>query len=255
MTKITVPTIRNSKGQTKFSVYTAYDFTLAQILNEAEVEVILVGDSLGNIIQGEKNTIPVTLEQMIYHSKCVSRACSRSLLVSDLPFLTYQESNELALRSAGRMIQEGLAEAVKVEGGINIKSQIEFLTRYDIPVMGHVGLTPQSYHALGGHKKQGGKNSVFSENKIIEDALAVEEAGAFSIVLECIPEELAKTITRKLSIPTIGIGSGEHCDSQVYVTYDILGLTPKVPSFVEQRLNLRNQIMEAIKVTTSSEKK
>ncbi len=247
MTKITVPAIKSYKNKESFSAYTAYDFTIAQILNEAEVAIILVGDSLANIIQGEKNTLSVTLEQMVYHSRCVAKACTKSLLVTDLPFLTYQESNEVALRNAGKVIQEGQAEAVKMEGGVNIQSRIKFLTQFDIPVMGHVGLTPQSFHALGGHKKQGGKNSVFSENKIMEDALAVEEAGAFSIVLECIPEELAQAITKKLTIPTIGIGSGQYCDAEVFVTPDILGLTPKQPSFVKQRLNLREDILSVIK--------
>lgn len=228
----------------KISMLTAYDFLMAKILDEAGVDIILVGDSVGNVLLGYENTLPVTMDEMIHHTRTVSRGCSRAMVVGDMPFMSYQTSLGDALFNAGRFLKEAGAQAVKLEGGAGIKDIIKALTQIGIPVMAHVGLTPQSCHQLGGFKVQGKGNE--EAHKIIDDALAVEEAGAFSIVLEAIPRQLASEISRKLTIPTIGIGAGPDCDGQVLVTHDMLGLTGRSPRFVKKFADLGLATKEAV---------
>jgi 3-methyl-2-oxobutanoate hydroxymethyltransferase len=215
---------------------TAYDYPFARIFDQAGIDVMLVGDSLGMVVQGLDSTLPVTLGDILYHVKMVVRARRRALVVADLPFLSYQVSPEQALRSAGRLLKDGGAEAVKLEGGTTMAETIRRLVDVDIPVMGHIGLTPQSIHRMGGHRVQGRKSGKAAgcRDRLLEDAVAVEQAGAFSIVLEGIPAELAAEITTKLSIPTIGIGAGPSCDGQVLVMHDVLGLSEAfVPRFAK----------------------
>jgi 3-methyl-2-oxobutanoate hydroxymethyltransferase len=206
---------------------TAYDYPFARIFDAAGIDVLLVGDSLSMVVQGNDTTLPVTLDEIIYHVRMVARARRRSLLIADMPFLSYQVSAEQALLNAGRLIKEGGAEAVKLEGGIAIAGTVARLTAVDIPVMGHIGLTPQSVHRMGGHRVQGRKQGKAPgcRDRLMEDAAAIEAAGAFAIVLEGIPAELAQELTAKLAIPTIGIGAGAGCDGQVLVMHDMLGLT------------------------------
>jgi 3-methyl-2-oxobutanoate hydroxymethyltransferase len=245
MEKITAPMIRGRKGGEKISMLTAYDFPFAQIMDAAGIDVILVGDSLGNTVLGYQNTLPVTVNEMIHHTKAVTRGAQRALVVIDMPFMSYQESVEQARKNAGRMIKESGAQAVKVEGGRRMANVIGAIVDIDIPVMAHIGLTPQSVNAMGGYKVQG-KGS--SEELLIEDAKAVEEAGAFSVVLEGIPRSLGKTITEMLSIPTIGIGAGPDCDGQVLVVHDLLGLTGRIrPKFSKMYVNLRENIEKSVK--------
>lgn len=234
------------------SVITAYDYTIARLLDRSGVDVILVGDSLGSVVQGEPTTIPVTLDQMVYHCRCVSRGAEFALVVGDLPFLSYQISVERALESAGRLMKEGGVAAVKLEGGVHIAPTIERLVQMDIPVMGHVGLTPQSYHRMGGYKMQGthsarggASREVGSRERILADATAVAEAGAFAVVLECIPADLAREITARLAIPTIGIGAGPGCDGQVLVSTDMFGFHERVPSFVKRYAEVGSTIEAA----------
>lgn len=247
-----MPSLLSKKREgSKIVTITAYDYTSACLVDKAGVDVVLVGDSLGNVIQGEETTLPVTLEQMIYHTRCVSRGLKRALLVADLPFLSYQPSLEVAIESSGRLIKEGFAHAVKAEGGVSMFETISRLVELDIPVMGHVGLTPQSVHRMGGYRVQGrdGRTGTTSRERVIEDAKAVEKAGAFSIVLEGLPASLAREITLEISIPTIGIGAGPNCDGQVLVFHDCLGLTQGFkPKFVKQYANLAAVTEEAIKV-------
>lgn len=222
---------------------TAWDYAIAHILDAAGVDLILVGDSMA-VILGYKNTLPITLEEMLHHAKAVRRGVKRALVVVDLPFLTYQESIPQAINSAGRVLKETGAQAVKLEGGY--PAMVETVTRLvqaGIPVMGHVGLTPQSVHQLG--LRQQGKTEETAE-RILNEAIALEQAGVFAIVLEHIPADLAMQITQKLSIPTIGIGAGSHCDGQVLVTSDILGLTEKQPPFAKVYTNLRQSIIKAV---------
>jgi 3-methyl-2-oxobutanoate hydroxymethyltransferase len=245
--KITVPEIIKKKGRgEKITCLTAYDYSFARILDDAGVDILLVGDSLGCVIQGHPNTLPVTIEDMIYHTRAVARGCRRALLVSDLPFLSYQISAQEALRNAGRLLQEGNAEAVKLEGGVSRRETIEAITRAGIPVMGHVGLTPQSVHAFGGYKVQGREKE--ARSRIIDDARAVEEAGAFSLVLEGMPADLAEEITAALTIPTIGIGAGAGCDGQVLVIHDMLGLFDDfTPKFVKRYAELKELMGKAVR--------
>ncbi|MBW2038556.1 MAG: 3-methyl-2-oxobutanoate hydroxymethyltransferase [Deltaproteobacteria bacterium] len=244
--KVTVPGIREMKERgEKIAMLTAYDTPFARILDEAEVDILLVGDSVGSVVAGYPNTLPVTIEEMIYHTRAVVRGVKRALVVIDMPFMSYQISIEDAKRNTGRMIKESGAEAIKLEGGSNMKEVIKAIVGIDIPVMGHIGLTPQSIHQMGGYKVQGKVEE--QRRKILEDALAVEEAGAFSLVLECIPVELAQEITEKLSIPTIGIGAGVHCDGQVLVIHDLLGLLGEFrPKFVKSYVDLRKVISQAV---------
>jgi len=239
---VTVPDflIAKSQGQ-KLTVATAYDFPSAKIMDEAGIDCILVGDSLGMVVQGKPDPLSVTLKQMIYHAEMVARATSRSLVVVDLPFMTYQESAQQALKNSGKVLKKTCAHAVKLEGGRRIADTIRAITNADIPVMGHVGLTPQSVRRIGGFKMQR------NENELLQDALAVEEAGAFAIVLECIPPDIAQKISSALKIPTIGIGAGPHCDGQVLVSHDLLGLTTGFhPRFSKKYANIADIIRTAI---------
>ncbi len=219
-----------------FSMLTAYDFTFARIFDEAGVDVLLVGDSLGNVVQGEDTTLPVTLDDVVYHTRLVARGVRRAMVVGDMPFGSYQVSPEDALRNAIRLVKEGGAHAVKLEGGVAMATTIERIVAADIPVMGHVGLTPQSIHRMGGYRVQGRTDS--ERERVLADAKAVEVAGAFAVVLEGMPTELATQITSELEIPTIGIGAGVDCDAQVLVMHDMLGLSDWAPSFVKQFANL-----------------
>jgi len=249
--KVTVPEIlRRKRDGKKISMLTAYDYPFARILDEAGIDVLLVGDTLGMVVQGLDTTLPVTVDEIIYHLKMVTRARTRALVVGDLPFLSYQISTEDALRNAGRMVKEGGAEAVKLEGGVNVAETIAALAAMDVPVMGHVGLTPQSVHRMGGHKVQGKKHghALGGRERLLEDAAAVEEAGAFALVLEGIPLDLAAEITERASIPTIGIGAGAHCDGQVLVLHDLLGLFDKfAPKFSKRYVNLKDVVSGAVR--------
>ncbi len=249
--KVTVPEIlRRKRDGKKISMLTAYDYPFARILDEAGIDVLLVGDTLGMVVQGLDTTLPVTVDEIIYHLKMVTRARTRALVVGDLPFLSYQISTEDALRNAGRMVKEGGAEAVKLEGGVNVAETIAALAAMDVPVMGHVGLTPQSVHRMGGHKVQGKKHghAPGGRERLLEDAAAVEEAGAFALVLEGIPLDLAAEITERASIPTIGIGAGAHCDGQVLVLHDLLGLFDKfAPKFSKRYVNLKDVVSGAVR--------
>ncbi len=245
--KVTVPEIRKMKQKgEKITALTAYDYSFARILDEAGVDILLVGDSLGSVIQGLESTLPVTLDEMIYHTKTVVRGRKRALVVADMPFLSFQVSIEEAKRNAGRFLQEAGAEAVKVEGGARILETIKAIVQMEVPVMGHVGLTPQSIHRFGGYRVQGKEKE--QREVIMQDAIAVQEGGAFSIVLEGIPMDLAKEITRRLSIPTIGIGAGIDCDGQVLVVHDMLGLFEMyTPKFVKRYADLKGIMADAVK--------
>ncbi|MBI4524065.1 MAG: 3-methyl-2-oxobutanoate hydroxymethyltransferase [Deltaproteobacteria bacterium] len=245
--KITVPAIRNKKrtGE-KITALTAYDYCFARILDQAGIDILLVGDSLACVIQGQDSTLPVTLEEMIYHTRAVVRGRKQALVVADMPFLSYQVNVEEAKRNAGRLLQEGGAEAVKLEGGVGVVKTIEAIVKMGVPVMGHVGLTPQSIHQFGGYKIQGREKEQW--DAIMADALAVEAGGAFSVVLEGIPAELAGEITAGLQIPTIGIGAGVKCDGQILVIHDILGLFDKfAPKFVKRYAEIGTAVSEAAK--------
>jgi 3-methyl-2-oxobutanoate hydroxymethyltransferase len=245
--KMTVPEIvkKKQRGE-KITCLTAYDYSFARILDDAGVDMLLVGDSLGCVVQGHPNTLPVTIDDMIYHTRAVARGRKRALLIGDMPFLSYQLSAEQATHNAGRFLQEGGAEAVKLEGGVAMQQTIARLVQIGIPVMGHIGLTPQSVHQFGGYKVQGrGKDQ---REAVLDDAAAVEQAGAFAVVLEGIPGDLAAEITGRISIPTIGIGAGAHCDGQVLVIHDMLGLFDDFrPKFVKRYAELRNIITAAVK--------
>ena len=240
--KITTTIIKEKKvKKDKITMLTSYDYCFAKIVDEAGIDIILVGDSLGMVFGGDENTLSVTLEQMIYHTKAVKKGVKNALVVIDMPFLTYHVSIEKTIENAGKAIKESQAEAVKIEGGLNVKDKIEALVNAGIPVMGHIGLTPQYINQLGGFKIQKEKE------KLLNDAKAVEEAGAFSVVLECIPENIAKEITENLSIPTIGIGAGRFCDGQVLVINDLLGLFDRfLPKFVKRYANLKDMALNAI---------
>ncbi|MEB3216819.1 MAG: 3-methyl-2-oxobutanoate hydroxymethyltransferase [Nostocales cyanobacterium 94392] len=225
-------------------VLTAWDYVIAQLLDDSGVDLILVGDSMAGVL-GYQNTLPISLEEMLYHAKAVRRGVKQALIVVDLPFMTYQESVVQAMHSAGRVLKETGAQAVKLEGGYPVMvDTIARLVQAGIPVMGHVGLTPQSLNQMG--LRQQGKTEA-SRNKILQEAIALEQAGVFSLVLEHIDPDLALEITRKVSIPTIGIGAGSHCDGQVLVTSDLLGLSEKQPPFAKVYTNLRETITQAIK--------
>ena len=242
---VTTTEIRNRKTQgEKLVMCTAYDATFASILDASGVDLLLVGDSLGMVIQGHDTTIPVTLEHMIYHTAAVSRGAKNAHIVGDMPFMSYKISSEEALKAATRLMQEGQAHAVKLEGGKEMAETVSKIVSAGIPVMGHIGLTPQSVHAMGGFKVQGRDHE--AARSIIEDALALQEAGCYSIVLEGIPAQLAQEITSLLEIPTIGIGAGVGCDGQVLVCYDLLGMSPDFkPKFLKQYENLYDRIHSA----------
>jgi 3-methyl-2-oxobutanoate hydroxymethyltransferase len=229
-----------SRG-TRLTMLTAYDYTMARLLDAAGVDGLLVGDSLGMVVQGHEHSLSVTLEEVIYHTRCVARGIRRSLLVADMPFMTYQVSAQQALENAGRLVKEGGAHAIKIEGGVRSAHSIAAIASADIPVMGHVGLTPQSVHRIGGFRMQR------DEKKLLEDALATEQAGAFAVVVECVPVELAQKVTATLKIPTIGIGAGAGCDGQILVTQDMLGLFDDFrPRFVKQFADLGRDIVQAV---------
>ncbi len=234
--RVTARSLRARKGKEPFAMLTAYDFSFARLFDQAGIDVLLVGDSLGNTVQGLDTTLPVTLDEMIYHCRLVSRATVRALVVGDMPFGSYQVSPEDALRSAIRMLKEGGVAAVKLEGGAPSAAAIERIVRAEIPVMGHVGLTPQAVHRMGGYRVQG--RSEASRQRVLDDARAVEAAGAFAVVLEGMPAELAREISATLTIPTIGIGAGVACDGQVLVLHDLLGLSDWTPSFAKQYAGL-----------------
>lgn len=246
MSKVTVSTFleHKAKGE-KITVLTAYDFSMAKLLDEAGIECILVGDSLGMTMLGYEDTLSVTVEDMIHHTKAVKRGTKNAMVVVDMPFLSYHISDEDAVRQAGRLIKETQAHAVKLEGGMAVKTRIEAILAAQIPVMGHLGLTPQSVNVFGGFKVQG--KSEDQAKKILEEAKLLEAIGCFAIVLECVPEKLATYISSQLSIPTIGIGAGAGCDGQVLVIQDMLGMyTDFTPKFVKQYANLKSHINEAV---------
>ena len=231
---VTVPRLRKMKSEgTRITMVTAYDATFARLFDEAGMDVLLVGDSLGMVVQGRSSTLPVTVDEVIYHCRAVARGTRHAHIVGDMPFLSWQLSPEDALRNAGRFLSEGGAQAVKLEGGVDAARTIQRIVNAGIPVMGHVGLTPQSVHAMGGFRVQGKTEEAAA--RVLADAIAVAEAGAYSLVLEGIPTDLAKRITESIDIPTIGIGAGPHCDGQVLVCYDLLGLTADMkPKFVKR---------------------
>jgi len=243
--KITVPIIMKMKEQQeKIAALTAYDYLMALFLDDAGIDIILVGDSGAMVFSGYETTIPITVDEMIYHTRAASRGIKRALLVGDMPFLSFQISAEEALRNAGRFIKEGGAEAVKMEGGEAIAATVNRVVNAGIPVMGHLGLTPQSINRFGGYKVQARTES--EVDRLVADAIALEQAGAFSIVLEKIPATAAKKVTEAVKIPTIGIGAGPHCDGQILVTHDILGLFEKFrPKFVRVYAELGREIREA----------
>lgn len=244
---ITITDLQKKRAEGKrITMLTAYDFPSAQIVDEAGIDIILVGDSLGIVIQGKDDTLPVTIDEMIYHTSMVSRGVKNSLIVADMPFLSYQISIEQAVMNAGNLLKEGGAAAVKLEGGSSFAETVIAISRASIPVMGHIGLTPQSVHMMGGFKVQGrGEDEA---KRLISDAKAIEKAGAFSILLEGIPAELARKITAELSIPTIGIGAGPFCNGQVLVLHDLLGLFDRfIPRFVRRYADLKKESIEAIK--------
>jgi 3-methyl-2-oxobutanoate hydroxymethyltransferase len=244
--RVTPPQLKQWKLQSHpISVLTAWDWAIAQILDQSGVDVILVGDSLAMTVLGYATTLPLTLEEMLHHTKAVQRGVQRALVISDLPFLTYQESPQQAMLAAGRVLKETGAQAVKLEGGYPaIVETVARLVQVGIPVMGHVGLTPQSVHQLGGYRQQG--KTPEEAERILTEALALEAAGAFAIILEHLPAALGLQISQKLAIPTIGIGAGPHCDGQVLVTADLLGLSDRQPPFAKAYTNLRQTIASAV---------
>lgn len=245
--KNTVATFKKAKetGE-KLTMLTAYDYSTAKSMDEIGVNSILVGDSLGNVMLGYENTLSVTMEDMIHHIKAVKRGVKNALIVGDMPFMSYQVSVEEAVKNAGRLIKEGGADVVKLEGGVDVCEQIAAIVKATIPVVGHIGLTPQSINAFGGFKVQG--KSVEAAKALIEDALAVEKAGAFAIVIEGVPEEVAAIITEKVSIPTIGIGAGKYCDGQVLIYQDMLAMfSDFTPKFVKKYAEIGNIMKDAYK--------
>jgi 3-methyl-2-oxobutanoate hydroxymethyltransferase len=249
--KVTVPDLLKRKGVGEPIVaITAYDFPFTRIVDSAGIDLILVGDSLGMVVQGLDTTLPVSMDEMIYHCRMVTRARPRALVVGDLPFLSYQVTVHDAVANAGRLIKEGNVEAVKLEGGVTVAETIRAIASVDIPIMGHIGLTPQSVHRMGGHKVQGRQrgSKVGQRERVIDDALAVEDAGAFAVVLEGIPRDLAAEITERVSIPTIGIGAGPDCDGQILVLHDVLGLSEGMsPRFAKRYAEVWHVASEAVR--------
>ena len=244
-TKVRVPdlAVMKERGE-RIVMLTAYDATMARLLDRAGIDLLLVGDSLGNVILGLDTTIPVSLDAILHHTRAVTQGASRALVVADMPFLTYQLSVEQAMGNAARLVQEGGAAAVKLEGGRSVADAVRRLTAAGLPVMGHVGLTPQHVHRLGGMRQQAREEAAAQD--LIRDALALEDAGAFAVVVEAVPDAVAEAVTSRLKIPTIGIGAGPHCDGQVLVSYDMLGLFDTfVPKFVRQYAQLGELIFDA----------
>jgi 3-methyl-2-oxobutanoate hydroxymethyltransferase len=244
--KVTAPSLRASKERGERLVcLTAYDYTMARIVDEAGVDIILVGDSIGNTVMGYGNTVPVTLDEIVMHTRAVRRGVQRALLVADMPYGSFHTGDDDAVRNALRLIKDGAAEAVKLEGGRKRAPLVKRLVDEEIPVMGHIGLTPQSVNMLGGYRVQG--KTAETARALLDDAKALEDSGAFSIVLEVVPREIAKLITESVKIPTIGIGAGPHCDIQVLVIHDMLGLSfGKLARFVREYANLKETMTEAI---------
>ena len=244
--RVTIHTLRQMKERgEKIAMLTAYDATFARLLDDGGADVLLVGDSLGMVVQGNDTTLPVTLEEMAYHCRAVVRGTTRAHVVGDMPFMTYQASVEQGMANAGRLIKEGGCHSVKLEGGAQHAELVRRLVGAGIPVMGHIGLTPQSYHQLGGFKVQGREQG--GREKLVADALALEEAGVYALVLEAIPADIAREITEKLTIPTIGIGAGVECDGQVLVSYDMLGMDETFkPRFVRRFATLGTTIKDAV---------
>ncbi|QRG69944.1 3-methyl-2-oxobutanoate hydroxymethyltransferase [Brevibacillus choshinensis] len=243
---ITTSDIRKKKeAGIPITMMTAYDFPSAKLVEEAGVDMILVGDSLGMVVLGYDSTIPVTMEDMIHHTKAVTRAAKKAFVVTDLPFLSYHGTLEEAIKNAGRLMQEGSAKAVKMEGGKELAPLVTRCVQAGIPVVGHIGLTPQSVHQLGGYKVQG--RDLAQAERLLEDALALQEAGAFAIVLECVPQEVTGMIAKKLEIPVIGIGAGVTCDGQVLVFHDVVGYASQItPKFVKRYTDIGSAIREAV---------
>ncbi|MBM3463612.1 MAG: 3-methyl-2-oxobutanoate hydroxymethyltransferase [Armatimonadetes bacterium] len=244
--KVTVARVARMKAkQTRITMLTAYDYTTARIVDGAGVDTILVGDSLGMVMLGYENTLPVTMDEMVHHTRAVTRAVKRAMVIADMPFMSYQASLPEALANAGRLIKEGRAEAIKLEGGAAVVDQVRAISAAGIPVMAHLGLTPQAIHQMSGYRVQG--KSEDAAREMLAEALALEAAGAFSIVLECIPHTLARDITARLRIPTIGIGAGPDCDGQVLVLQDMLGLYQEIaPRHVKRYANLHEAATKAI---------
>lgn len=252
--KNTAVTFKNAKQKgEKLSMLTAYDYTTASLVDSAEINAILVGDSLGMVMLGYEDTLSVTMEDMIHHSKAVARGAKNTLVITDMPFMSYQTSVYDAVINAGRLMKEGRAGAVKLEGGAEFAEHISAIVKASIPVMGHIGLTPQSVNAFGGFKVQGKTNE--AAQKLIDDAKALEKAGVFAIVVECVPAELGRAITEAVNVPVIGIGAGKYCDGQVLVYQDMLAMYDKMkPKFVKAYANIGEQMIEAFKAYDSEVK-
>lgn len=246
MGKITVGDLIKMKAEhKKISMITAYDYPFAQIADEAGIDAILVGDSLGMVVQGLENTLPVSMWEMVYHTKLVSRAVKNALVIGDMPFMSYQTGVQDAVRNAGRFLKEARASAIKLEGGTEVEEHIKAMTKADIPVVAHIGLTPQAIHRVGGFKVQGRTEE--SANRILREAHLVEDAGAFAVILEAVPADLAGKISQEVAIPTIGIGAGPYCDGQVLVLHDVLGLFDRfVPKFVKKYAALKEEALKAL---------
>ncbi len=242
---MTIPEFQSQKGKKQLVVVTAYDALFTRIIEQAGIDVILVGDSLGVVVQGKTDTLSVTMEDMVYHTRLVAQSRRQALVIADMPFMSYQVSEEQAIQNAGRLIQAG-AMAVKLEGGGAMVDRVRALTAVGIPVMGHLGMTPQFVHRFGGYKVQG--REVSQADTLVADAQALETAGAFALVLEAMPATLAQSMTQAVSVPTIGIGAGPHCDGQVLVLYDLLGLFDEfVPKFVKPYAHLKADALQALR--------
>lgn len=246
MPNITIHDLLKKKREgEKISMLTAYDYPFARIVDEAGIDAVIVGDSVGMVVQGLENTLPVTMDEMIYHTKIVAKAVKKAMVIGDLPFMSYQISIEEAVRNAGRFLKEAGASCVKIEGGAEVAEHIRAMTKSDMPVMAHIGLTPQSIHRMGGYKIQGKTEE--AAKRLLEEAHIVEDAGAFSLLLEAIPIGLAKKITEEVTIPTIGIGAGPYCDGQVLVLHDVIGLFDRfLPKFAKRYANLKDDILKAV---------
>ena len=245
LTKVTVPEIRSRKGGPPIAMVTAYDFTMARLLDEGGADMLLVGDSLGMVVQGHSTTLPVTVEDICYHGRAVARGARRAHIVGDMPFMSFQVSPAQAVENAGRLMKEGSFESVKLEGGEEVAEHVRRIVAAGIPVMGHVGLTPQSVHAMGGFKVQGKGDDA---DKVIDNARALEEAGCYAIVLEAIPPDLAEEVTAAVSVPTIGIGAGARCDGQVLVCYDLLGMYRDLkPKFAKRFAEVGDHVVGAVR--------
>jgi 3-methyl-2-oxobutanoate hydroxymethyltransferase len=244
--RISITDLKAKKGRgERIVMMTCYDYPTARLLEAAGVDILFIGDTLGMVVLGYDTTVPVTMEEMLHHTKAVVRGSSRAHVLADMPFMSYQTSPEEALRNAGRLLKEGGAQSVKLEGGVRVADTVRFIVDAGIPVMGHIGLTPQSINQLGGYKVQG--KTPAAAVRLINDALALEQAGAYAVVLECVPAPLAQTISERLAIPTIGIGAGVHCDGQVQVFHDLLGLFDDfVPKHAKRYTDLGSQITEAV---------